>query len=377
MTELALGIDVASGAWIDNGAALIEFDRAAARFVRVQPGAIEWPRTTLTAPALADAIDEFVRRHGVKAVALDGPQGWRDPATPVGARGVGRRSDLAARTQGKIGVYPRTYPRTQRGWIEFCIELFDHLLGKPDVALANSPDTGSPSGYVVLECFPTSTWRASGITPLPGKARKPTLEPWVSALSTAYELPSFTTGSHDDLQAVVASLAAVALAGGPARPLERGVAAWVADAGDGVARRLEGIIWDAQPLAGPALVELASSSASSRSSQREASPNTASVSVTQRILDKPGAMAIALRGTPGGTREAPIRLALVIEDETYELIVGDTSMAWAVHQDDDTRESFESLFARLADEPDTRITIEDLRELGPATLASRTRRTPP
>jgi hypothetical protein len=172
-------------------------------------------------------------------------------------------------------------------------------------------------------------------------------------------------------------LAAVAIRGGPVRPIERGVAARVDDAGDGVSRRLEGIIWDAQPLAGSRLVALSSAARTSSDRSGSSRPSTASVAVTQRILNElsrnPGAMAIVLRGTPGGTRAAPIRLALGIEDETYELIVADTTMAWAVHQDDTTRESFESLFARLADEPDRRIPIEDLRELGPALILARPR----
>src|SRR6267143_1413808 len=86
-----LGIDLASSKWSSFGSAMIEFDDEANTFTRVVAGSIAWPTVPLTPGALADAIDAFARRKGVCVVALDGPQGWRDPATPEGTPGVGRR----------------------------------------------------------------------------------------------------------------------------------------------------------------------------------------------------------------------------------------------------------------------------------------------
>ena len=54
--------------------------------------------------------------------------------------------------------------------------------------------------------------------------------------------------SHDDLQAVVAALAAVGAIGGPVQALPRGEAGWMAEHADGL-RRVEGFIWDAAPVA--------------------------------------------------------------------------------------------------------------------------------
>jgi hypothetical protein len=240
-----LGIDVASRSWTANGSALIEYD--AAGFRRVVPGAVAWPSGLLTPARLADAIDDFARTHAVDAAALDGPQGWRSPDTPAGTPGVGRRCEYECRTQGKTGVYPVTYPRNQRPWIEFSIQLFDALLARPDVVLADPETTiGAGAAYAVLECFPTSTWRTSGLKPLPGKGKRPALPPFSRALATAYGLPAFVAQSHDDLQAVVAALAAVAVTGGPALPIRRGVAATTATAASD-RRRFEGFIWDAKP----------------------------------------------------------------------------------------------------------------------------------
>lgn len=235
-----LGIDVASGKWRDNGSALLEFD--AGRFTRVTSAAISWPQLELTPAALAVAILEFCIVNCVEAIALDGPQGWRDPARPDSKPGVGRQCELLCRTQGKTGAYPKTYPSTQRAWIQFSIDLFDELLRRPHVRLFEGGPT-KPGELLIMECFPTSTWRSAGLKPLPGKAKRPALESWTAALTKGFSLPAFVPHGHDDLQAVVAALCAAGAMGGPcsARPL--GLPAGE----DAAGRRTEGMIWDAAP----------------------------------------------------------------------------------------------------------------------------------
>src|SRR5229473_959990 len=190
MIRTVLGIDLASSKWSSVGSATIRFDDEANVFTRVNAGAVSWPAIPLTAEALADAIDAFAKRETVCAVAMDGPQGWPDPATVPDRR----------------------------------------------------------SGYVILECFPTSAWRSSGLAPLPGKGRKPDLQPYVSSLVAAYRLPDTSVATHDDLQAVVAALTAAAAAGGPAVVDRKGVPGTVLLDRDGSQRRIEGFIWDVKPL---------------------------------------------------------------------------------------------------------------------------------
>lgn len=367
MTELALGVDVASSSWGANGSAVVEFNRTTLTVSAVLPGAIRWPETALTPAALADAIDEHVRGRGVGAVALDGPQGWRDPSTPLGTPGVGRRCEYACRAQGKTGVYPQTFPGTQRPWIEFAIAVFAELLQKPNVALAELPAATKPNGgYLLLECFPTSTWRTSGLTPLPGKGRRPSLVPFVSSLSAAFQLPQFSTSSHDDLQAVVAALPAMAALGGPASQVLHGIPSSKLVGPGGSERRIEGIIWDAKPL------KIASTTVVSRESRRStAREATQTVCVTQGVLDEvnrthaPGSMMIAVRGMPAGTKTAPVTLSLVVDGVEYRLVVGDSHGAWRSHQTSATLETFDELFAKLADRPDERIPPSEVRILGP------------
>jgi len=243
-----LGIDLASSKWSSVGSATIEFDSRSQRFARVRAGAISWPALPLTPVALADAIDAFARREHVCAIGLDGPQGWRDPATPAGTPGVGRRCEYECRTQGKTGAYPRTFPGTQRRWIEFCVDVFARLLAKPGVTLAEpGAYAAAGDGYVVLECFPTSAWRSSGLVPLPAKGKRPDLTPYLGALTAAYELPATSVSSHDDLQAIVAALTAAAAAGGPASAIPRGAPAALVGHDGSRSLRIEGYIWDAQP----------------------------------------------------------------------------------------------------------------------------------
>jgi hypothetical protein len=70
-----------------------------------------------------------------------------------------------------------------------------------------------------------------------------------------------------------------------------------------------------------------------------------------------GQAQIALKGLPGGTKKEKTWLLIEVEGDEYSIVVGDTYVAWASHQDDQSAESFERLFALLADSPDRSITV--------------------
>lgn len=357
-----LGIDVASASWADIGAAAVDFDEG--RITAVVPAPIPWPNEPLTPIALARTIDWFAREYAVSAVGLDGPQGWRDPDTDVNLPGVGRRCEYLCRAQGKTGVYRQTYPATQVGWIEFSIELFRHLLAFPGVTLAGEGDTDT-EGYLVLECFPTSAWRSSGLRPLPGKSKKPSLGGYRDSLREAYGLPEFDTSSHDDLQGVVAALCAVGATGGPVIPVPQGVAGRVIATG-----RVEGLIWDITPVGGAVPLPATSVAAVVSSPPRSLSPTASerSVYVTPAVLaqvNRVGAsqMQIALRGIPGGSKQDKLRVRLTIEGDNYVLVLGDSHAAWRTHQDSGSLEPFDQLFALAADTPGYRLPVSHVEVL--------------
>jgi hypothetical protein len=248
-----LGIDLGPSSWRTNGSAKLSFlPRGPGLWTDIRMGVLRWPAAhSITPAAMASAIDDHCTRNAIAAVSIDGPQGWRDPFAAADRPGVGRACEKSARTPGKTGPKSTTYPRDQVGWISFSISVFDDLLRRPHVCLANDPhdpplDPPAAGTYFVLECFPTSTWRASGLIPLPSKARKPDLELFADALRRAFNLPAVENSlTHDDLQAVVAALSAASLFVG-ASPVAHGEPARLLSEG---ARdiRAEGIIWDATP----------------------------------------------------------------------------------------------------------------------------------
>lgn len=244
-----LGIDLACRRWNDIGSALVEFRDQ--HFTEAFPGAVTWPSEDLSPAAVARAVDAFARRHGVVAVCMDGPHAWRDPEAPSRRPGVSRACEYVTRTPGKTGPRGVAYPSTFLRWIQFSIDVFAALLRRPDVALFNDRAREAhprPEGYWLIECFPTSTWRASGLDPLPGHRRAPpdVVEQFARRLVSAYALPaSGVTRDHDQLQAMVAALPAVGLLDGPAKAYARGEPTRSVG---GVL--VEGFIWDAAPAGG-------------------------------------------------------------------------------------------------------------------------------
>jgi hypothetical protein len=244
-----LGVDLASTRWSNVGTALVSYsaDATAATAVEINP--VAWPtHEEVTSTALTETLDIFLRAREVAAVSIDGPQGWRDPDAPI-SQGMGRACEKSARTPGKTGTPGITWPRKQVGWITFSIRVFDELLGRPHARLINDlkcrrlePPRG---GYWVLECFPTATWRSSGLLPLPAKGKRPSVVAFSNLLRVCWKLPeSATTSDHDGLQAIVASLPAATLLGA-GEPIAHGRPATVLPNQN---VRVEGIIWDAHPL---------------------------------------------------------------------------------------------------------------------------------
>lgn len=252
------GLDLASRSWGANGTAQIAFETGMpAAWVSCDVDTVRWPSgRTLTPQELAGVIDRWALDSALAAVAIDGPQAWRDPDAES-RPGVGRWCELEARTPGKTGRFGQCFPATYTAWVQFSIEVFELLLRRPHViSVDNSVPTPreppSPGRYYVLECFPTSTWRASGLLPLPGHAKADASRVRASAatLWRRFGLPDWRElDHHDHLQAVVAAVAAAAVVGGPARALPRGLPLRRASSrpGQWPEHWIEGTIWDARP----------------------------------------------------------------------------------------------------------------------------------
>jgi hypothetical protein len=248
-----LGVDIGT-TWGSTGSALLWTDDGWASVCDCKTRVLSRADGGLDAGSLADAIDRAARAANVAAVSLDGPQGWRDPASSC--IGVGRHAELSARCPGKTGTDGICFPGTYIRWVRLCIDIFERLLSKPGVSLANSHgvvEAPQEPGYSVLECFPTSSWRASSLRPLPGhkRAPPPVVREYAERLAKRYRLPaSAVTDDHDDLQATVAALVASAALGGPGTRATHGVPSWIAPSGPNP-HRVEGLIWDSSLPAAP------------------------------------------------------------------------------------------------------------------------------
>ena len=350
-----LGVDVASSNWAANGSALLTFETGAHRFSSAVVPAMKWPDTRLSPESLAGAIDDFVRSNGIVAVALDGPQGWRDPQTPAGEPGVGRRCEHECRTQAKTGVRPQTYPGSQRRWVEFCVELFSLLLQKPGAFLGDKSGTGQSDGCAVLECYPTLTWKVAGLPPLPSKSRTTHLTPYARRLFGVFGIPPVHVGGHDDLQAVVAAISAAGYIGGPVISESWGVPSFTRRVGQDE-ERLEGVIWAGRPLKlGSSILQ-----DDQLESDQLVLPVVARASaarVTQAVVDQVARSErsqaqIALRGCPSGTSLNRFHGRLETDDDSYPIVIADSHAAWARHQTGEASDGFDRLFGRLSEQPE-------------------------
>ena len=258
-----LGVDLASKSWTGTGSAVLTFKSSPQpRWLSVEYGCIHWPNYALTPAAMAEVIHSYFVENRIDAISLDGPQGWREP-NPGDRKGVGRWCEYLAGCQGKAGGYGKTYPGTYCGWIRFCLDVFETLRERGDAHLVNNADEEilEPLGdhsYWLLECYPTSIWKTSGLKALPGKEKiarnLQKVSSYASSLKRCYGLPNLWDwqGTHDDLQAVVAALPAAGLLGGPCRAVPKGKPGWFVDAKAGIPRHwVEGIIWDSEPLSSP------------------------------------------------------------------------------------------------------------------------------
>lgn len=306
-----LGIDLASRSWRDVGSAILSFTSGnEPAWTVCRTNVIAWPNTPLFPEAIAREIDRFVLKTGVSAVSIDGPQGWRDPHA-VPRAGVGRLCEYEVRAQGKARLFGMVTPHTFTSWFTFSIAVFHTLLNHSHVVLANDRErfrleAPPPGHYYLLECLPTSIWRTSGLTPLPGHANASPdiVESCALILRERFELPmTAVTREHDHLQAVVAALPAAALLGGPCEAVPRGEAAHDEPA---TARtpehRVEGLIWDARPY-GSANIPLSKEDHGSRHRGRTSNGSEASSPMmTEGYSHPPHECMCGCGGRPKGGR---------------------------------------------------------------------------
>ncbi len=108
-----------------------------------------------------------------------------------------------------------TKPANYLGFIAFSIELFDQLEARGWPRL-NSVQPAEPTAHVTVESFPTAAWRSLGLVALPGKqkASRETVAARLRELRDRFRIEVDPDLNHDELQALIAGLAGLALAAG-------------------------------------------------------------------------------------------------------------------------------------------------------------------
>lgn len=206
-----ISIDVATRRYIDIGVAVLTQQDQAIAVDFVQPA-----RHGLTgvpnAHTLAEWIAALAGRLKAPVITVDGPQAWKDPQNGLLHARVCER---LLHTQTKTGIPGVSKPGTGLRFVNFSIDFFDHLdvLGWP--RLMTEP-TRPLVTKVAVEVFPTATWRALRISPLPAKSKtKPSdVTLWLSRLQALFPLVLHGEPTHDELQALVGGLGGLALAEG-------------------------------------------------------------------------------------------------------------------------------------------------------------------
>jgi Protein of unknown function (DUF429) len=166
-----------------------------------------------TARALAKIIADLAEQLDARLLLIDGPQAWKAPENGLPHS---RMCERQLATQGKTGLPGCAKPSNYAPFIGFAIDLFNHLteLHWPRLSAESAL---SSSGRLALESFPTSAWRSLGLKPLPGKASTPAGAVQLKLAELDRLSPVSVSGAgelmHDELQALVAGLAGLAVEG--------------------------------------------------------------------------------------------------------------------------------------------------------------------
>src|SRR5581483_1766938 len=166
--------------------------------------------TPLTPATLADAVYDFCVNERISVVLLDGPQGWKDPESPLlHCRGC----EKALNTPAKTGIQGIVKPSPYTAFVEFSIAVFARLVQR-GATLASDSQVTVPPGVLALESFPNAAWKKLGIKPLPAKSRcKPVeIAARLKELTERFQIETpETSPTHDQLQALVTAIAGRAI----------------------------------------------------------------------------------------------------------------------------------------------------------------------
>jgi hypothetical protein len=203
-----LSIDLAASEYSDNGFAFLPYGSHKPRFLKASDlGLMGKP----IASALACAIERFSIQEDIRAVLLDGPQGWKSPKTDIEHMRLCERILNTPTKTGKIGYIK---PKTSLRYVAFSIHLFHILRNDFGWNLLEEDWQKKPHQRWVVETFPSKAWQTLGLHSLPAKSKSQTLHlsKWRKDLCAVTDLEIDPEVTHDELQAAVVLPAGRAIA---------------------------------------------------------------------------------------------------------------------------------------------------------------------
>ena len=211
---LILSVDLACRDYEDFGFCLLE--ESAGKVVAVQylPYQAIGLGGIPQADTFADRALRFCLDTGICILMLDGSQGWKDPNNGLLHQRV---CEKELNTQAKTGIIGKVKPANFKTFVSFTINVFGVLNKTGLVSLVTEPKIAVPArGILLVETYPHSAWRKLGIRPLAGKKKcsPEQIAQNAAELKRRFELPETKSPTHDELSALVAGLAGVAIANG-------------------------------------------------------------------------------------------------------------------------------------------------------------------
>jgi hypothetical protein len=202
-----ISVDLAYRSYADIGIVLLEDGPNGVVWNALQ---IERPGREIPASdVIADFLVENCLKHSSSIIVLDGPQGWKDPSN---GHAHARDCERILNTPAKTGLPGSVKPANYLAFVKFSIEVFDALCAR---GWKRYDSTNWKSGDpVVVESFPLSAWRSLKLPTLPAKskAKSEGIARFLDLLvSCALVQRSDVVPTHDQLQAIVAGLAGLAL----------------------------------------------------------------------------------------------------------------------------------------------------------------------
>jgi hypothetical protein len=201
-----VSIDLAYRSYEDIGAVVLEaHDEHIDVTIRALSG-----KGSPTPSALASHLDDLCAQHGARLLLLDGPQGWK---LPDNGHQHCRCCERELNTPAKTGEPGHVKPGNYLAFVGFSIAVFDELATRGWRRIEEQSGALGDGDRLMIESFPLAAWRTLRLQPLPSKAKTtpPILSDRLRSLEVLLPLSLSGLPTHDDLQALVAGVAGVAL----------------------------------------------------------------------------------------------------------------------------------------------------------------------